>query len=55
LVGAKIDRTRAYTFTRLAIKAQVAAIEGEEEMQFADTTLESIVRDIRKLNLAALS
>jgi hypothetical protein len=52
LVGAKIDRTRAY---RLAIKAQVAAVKGEEEMQCADTTLESIVRDIRKLNLAALS
>jgi hypothetical protein len=51
---AKIDRTRAYTFTGLAIKAQVAAIEGEEDTQFADTTLESILRDIRKLNPAAL-
>jgi hypothetical protein len=38
----------------LAAKAQVAAIEGEEDTQFADTTLESILRDIRKLNTAAL-
>jgi hypothetical protein len=52
---AKIDRTRAHTFTGLAIKAQVAAIEGEEDTQFADTTLESILRDIRKLNPAAQS
>jgi hypothetical protein len=51
---AKIDRTRAYTSTGLAIKAQVAAIEGEEDTQFADTALESILRDIRKLNPAAL-
>jgi hypothetical protein len=52
---AKTDRTRAYTFTGLAIKAQVAAIEGEADTQFADTTLESILRDIRKLSPAALS
>jgi hypothetical protein len=51
---AKIDRTRAYTFTALAIKGQVAAIEGEEDTPFADTTLESILRDLRKLNPAAL-
>jgi hypothetical protein len=51
---AKIDRTRAYTFTGLAIKGQVAAIEGEDDTQFADTTLESILRDLRKLNPAAL-
>jgi hypothetical protein len=51
---AKIDRTRAYTFTGLAIKGRVAAIEGEEDTQFADTTLESILRDIRRLNPAAL-
>jgi hypothetical protein len=50
---AKIDRTRAYTFAGLAIKGQVAAIEGEEDTQFADTTLESILRDLRKLNPAA--
>jgi hypothetical protein len=37
------------------VKAQVAAIEGEEDTQFADTTLESILRDIRKLSPAALS
>jgi hypothetical protein len=52
---ARIDRTRAYTFTGLAIKAQVAAIEGEEDTQFSDTTLESILRDMRKLSPAALS
>jgi hypothetical protein len=51
---AKIDRTRAYTFTGLAIKGQVAAIEGEDDTQFADTTLESILRDLRKINPAAL-
>ncbi len=52
---AKIDRTRAYTVAGLAAKAQVAAIEGEGDTQFADTTLESILRDILKLRLAALS
>jgi hypothetical protein len=52
---AKIDRRRAYTVAGLAVKAQVAAIEGEEDTQFADTTLESILRDIRKLNRAAQS
>jgi hypothetical protein len=52
---AKIDRTRAHTIAGLAVKAQVAAIEGEEDTQFADTTLESILRDIRKLNPAAFS
>jgi hypothetical protein len=51
----KLDRTRAHTIAGLAVKAQVAAIEGEEDTQFADTTLESILRDIRKLNPAALS
>jgi hypothetical protein len=51
---AKIDRTRAYTFTGLAIKGQVAAIEGEDDTQFADTTLASILRDLRKINPAAL-
>jgi hypothetical protein len=51
---AKIDRTRARTVAGLAAKAQVAAIEGEEDTQFADTTLESIQRDMRKLNPAAL-
>jgi hypothetical protein len=51
----KIDRTRAHTFAGLAAKAQVAAIEGEGDTQFADTTLKSILRDIRKLNPAALS
>jgi hypothetical protein len=54
-LSAKIDRTRAYTFTGLAIKAEFAAIKGEEDTQFADTTLESILRDIRKLCPAALS
>jgi hypothetical protein len=43
---AKIDRTRAHTIAGLAVKAQVAAIEGEGDTQFADTTLESIRRDI---------
>lgn len=52
---AKVDRTRAYTVAGLAAKAQVAAIEGEDDTQFADTTLELILRDIRKLNPAALS
>jgi hypothetical protein len=31
----------------------VAAIEGEEDTQFADTTLESILRDIRTMNRRA--
>jgi hypothetical protein len=45
----KIDRTRAYTLAGLAAKAQVAAIEGEEDAQFADTTLASILRDMKAL------
>jgi hypothetical protein len=44
---AKIDRTRARTVAGLAAKAQVAAIEGEDDTQFADTTLASILRDMR--------
>jgi hypothetical protein len=43
----KIDRTRAVTITGLAVKAQVAAIESEDDTQFADTTLASILRDMR--------
>jgi hypothetical protein len=46
---AKIDRTRALTIAGLAAKAQVAAIEGEDDTQFADTTLASILRDMRAL------
>jgi hypothetical protein len=46
---ARIDRTRARTVAGLAAKAQVAAIEGEDDTQFADTTLASIMRDIRAL------
>jgi hypothetical protein len=33
----------------LAAKAQVAAVEGEDDTQFADTTLASILRDMRAL------
>jgi hypothetical protein len=47
---AKIDRTRALTIAGLAVKAQVAAIEGEDDTQFADTTLASILRDMKALN-----
>jgi hypothetical protein len=47
---AKIDRRRAHTIAGLAAKAQVAAIEGREDTQFADTTLESILRDVRAMN-----
>ena len=36
-------------------KSQVAAIEGGDDTQFADTTLASVLRDMRKLNPAALS
>jgi hypothetical protein len=50
---AKIDRTRAHTVAGLAAKAQVAAIEGEEDTQFADTTLESIQRDMRAMSRRA--
>jgi hypothetical protein len=46
---AKIDRTRALTVAGLAAKAQVAAIEGEDDTNFADTTLASILRDMRAL------
>jgi hypothetical protein len=46
---AKIDRTRALTIAGLAVKAQVAAIEGEDDTNFADTTLASILRDMRAL------
>jgi hypothetical protein len=52
---AKIDRTRARTVAGLAAKAQVAAIEGEEDTQFADTTLESIQRDMRAMGRRAQS
>jgi hypothetical protein len=45
----KIDRTPARTVAGLAAKAQVAAIEGEGDTQFADTTLASIMRDMRAL------
>jgi hypothetical protein len=51
----KIDRTRAHTIAGLAVKAQVAAIEGGEDTQFADTTLASILRDMKALNGRALS
>jgi hypothetical protein len=47
---AKIDRTRARTVDGLAAKAQVAAIEGEDQADFADTTLESIARDVRAMS-----
>jgi hypothetical protein len=47
---AKIDRTRAHTIAGLAAKAQVAAIEGEDQPDFADTTLESIARDMRAIS-----
>jgi hypothetical protein len=46
---AKIDRRRAVTIAGLAVKAQVAAIEGEDDTQFADTTLASILRDMRSV------
>jgi hypothetical protein len=46
---ARIDRTRARTVAGLAAKAQVAAIEGDNDTQFADTTLASIMRDMRAL------
>jgi hypothetical protein len=46
---ARIDRTRARTVAGLAAKAQVAAVEGAEDTQFADTTLASIMRDMRAL------
>jgi hypothetical protein len=46
---ARIDRTRAHTVAGLAAKAQVAAIEGDQDTQFADTTLASIMRDMRAL------
>jgi hypothetical protein len=52
---AKIDRTRAHTIAGLAVKAQVAAIEGEDDTQFADTTLASILRDMKALRKAGLS
>jgi hypothetical protein len=52
---AKIDRTRALTIAGLAVKAQVAAIEGEDDTQFADTTLASILRDMNALNGRARS
>lgn len=52
---AEIDRTRALTIAGLAVKAQVAAIEGEDDTQFADTTLASILRDMRALNGRARS
>jgi hypothetical protein len=45
----KIDRTRARTAAGLAVKAQVAAIEGEKDTQFADYTLASILRDMKAL------
>jgi hypothetical protein len=51
----KIDRTRAHTVAGLAVKAQVAAIEGEDDTQFADTTLASILRDMKALKGRALS
>jgi hypothetical protein len=47
---AKIDRSRAHTIAGLAAKAQVAAIEGEDQADFADTTLESIQRDMRAMS-----
>jgi hypothetical protein len=50
---AKIDRTRAHTIAGLAAKAQVAAIEGEHDTQFADTTLWSIARDMRAMSRRA--
>jgi hypothetical protein len=52
---AKIDRRRAHTIAGLAAKAQVAAIEGREDTQFADTTLESILRDVRAMSRRAQS
>jgi hypothetical protein len=51
----KIDRTRAYTVAGLAAKAQVAAIEGEGEAEYADTTLASILRDMKALKGRAQS
>jgi hypothetical protein len=51
----KIDRTRALTIAGLAVKAQVAAIEGEDDTQFADTTLASILRDMKAFNRRAQS
>jgi hypothetical protein len=51
----KIDRTRARSVAGLAVKAQVAAIEGGEDAQFADYTLASILRDMRALNGRARS
>jgi hypothetical protein len=43
-----IGRARS-TIAGLAVKAQVSAIEGENDTQFADTTLASILRDMRAL------
>jgi hypothetical protein len=51
----KIDRTRARTAAGLAVKAQVAAIEGEDDTQFADYTLASILRDMKALKGRAQS
>jgi hypothetical protein len=45
----RIDRTPARTGAGLAAKAQVAAIEGEDDAQHADTTLASILRDMKAL------
>ncbi len=47
---AKIDRKRAHAGAGLAAKAQVAAVEGEDQADFADTTLESIARDMRAMS-----
>jgi hypothetical protein len=47
------DEYMATEYWRLAVKAQVAAIEGEEDTQFADTTLESILRDMRAMSRRA--
>lgn len=46
----KIDRKRAYTIAGLAAKAQLAALEGEDDAQFADWTLASILRDMRAMS-----
>jgi hypothetical protein len=50
---ARIDRTGARTVAGLAAKAQVAAIEGEADTEFADT--ESILRDMKVLKVRVQS
>ncbi len=51
----KIERTPALTVEGLVAKAKVAACEGREDAQFADTVLASIQRDLLALDGRAQS